>query len=281
MEKELGMKWFIFFTKIRPWLTIIFWIPLTLQIIENPSIYLKNPISAIICIGTYIQGILGILLTVYSNNKNEQLYRLLHGILIYEVSFSSFQFAVQNSTENLLETLILFFLCLLVYFLVWYKPNIIYFKKRLSIQKSITPETLILKKQNDNSNRLLLNILITMSFITIILCCINIVQFFYINNVISNEVVDENTTTEYENTENSIGTITEDGVFIPNTEQLSPPSYYVDEDGTLYELLQDSSSSSTNPLEESTIISIGISLAIICFQIIMLIILINICKHTN
>lgn len=136
----LGMKWFIFFTRIIPVFAIVFAITSDLMDFKYVSFLLNYEVfglytilNTIYVISFIINIVIQIVLFIKSNKKNEKLLRFIRFVLIYNIFFVSFSWLFQSiySETGLLSMIITEIILIPVISLIWYYPNMKYFKKRL------------------------------------------------------------------------------------------------------------------------------------------------------
>ena len=135
-EKELGMGWFKFFTKWRPWITFSF----TILLVINATgyyhdVYLGNIFGIISFIGSIVETIFGLILFFKVKNNNDNIFNLIKGILAFEVGFFTYQVIIGNSYEDITHLTIMSIITAVIYYFLWYKTNMKYFDKRLNVKK--------------------------------------------------------------------------------------------------------------------------------------------------
>lgn len=130
MNKELGTKWFTFFTKVRPWIVCFFTLIALIEFAQYTGVYLSHVGLLISLLFTIIQAGLSIGTAIKAEEDYASFVRFVRGVLIFEVISMAYRFGVEKYYEEGAD-LIYFLVAIAIFFLVWYLPNMKYFKKRL------------------------------------------------------------------------------------------------------------------------------------------------------
>ena len=155
-DKELGMKWFKFFTKIRSWISIVIYVLLAFSITMQLVEYLKFGsikdvyVITIFQIVSYAVSAVIYLILVIKTDKYEKailggnsLFKYVKAILIYEVAYMIVCWIISKYSEGADNSMIIItsIMCFLIEYFVWYRLNIKYFKRRLlnNMITNITP----------------------------------------------------------------------------------------------------------------------------------------------
>ena len=138
----LGMKWYTFYTKVRPWILLVVFllsIPtygeslVTLMDISlvGTSVAIPVVIYVIADVAYIIANI--VLLFKTREESQEMLFAFIRGLLIFELFFFSYTSMLTSSlnSQNIATCLFVLLFNLLLFYFVWYRLNIKYFKKRL------------------------------------------------------------------------------------------------------------------------------------------------------
>lgn len=131
MNKELGTKWFVFYTKFRPWFVGIMELATITVFLRNIEVYINNFGLLVVFILSIIEAGLAILVAMKSKGDYQLFVSFINGVLAFEVICFSYQFAIQQyyvKGDGFLTTLLI---GLVVSYLFWYRPNMKYFKRRL------------------------------------------------------------------------------------------------------------------------------------------------------
>ncbi len=127
-------KWFIFFSKVRPWLVIIFGFKSYFDILNRVTHDITLWSLLFFLSVTLIHYFLCIMVFTLSSSKYNVFYNYVKKFLIFEVFSYSYQAGFRQYTTNpdYGYAFTTFFLGLLIFSLIWYLPNYIYFKKRVT-----------------------------------------------------------------------------------------------------------------------------------------------------
>ena len=136
MEEKLGMGWFEFFTKWRPWIMFSFTILLVINAMGYyHDVYLGNIFGLISFIGSIVETILNLNLFFKVKKSNKNILDLIKAILICDVVFSTYQVIIGNTYEDITHLAIMTTIIAIASYFLWYKTNIQYFDKRLNLKK--------------------------------------------------------------------------------------------------------------------------------------------------
>ena len=122
MNKQPGMKWFTFYTKVRPWCSVV----TALLLILSTREYMNNWYLLLAFLGQFAQATLGIIVWVKSSGDYGNFVRFVDGVLFFETIYIAYCVSI---TEYGFSEIVFLFLTFISYF-IWYRPNIKYFKKR-------------------------------------------------------------------------------------------------------------------------------------------------------
>ena len=131
MNRQLGTKWFTFFTKVRPWFGCLSGFSVIADFMQYQEIYTSHWWLMVYLFIALFQCVLEIAVFVKSFGDYEKFVRFVKGVLIFEVisiTYSSVMKWYLNE-GSLIASIIIF---ILMYF-VWYRLNIKYFKKRINV----------------------------------------------------------------------------------------------------------------------------------------------------
>jgi len=161
-ENNLGMKWYNFIVKVRPWIVLAFTSLIfvgTLNSISallnyqvwGPVLFTLNLISIISYVGN---AAVQMMLFVSAKKKDKNLLGKIRFVLIFDICYIMYDTLMRNiyigSEVNYIVVNLLVVLAL-GYF-IWYKLNIKYFKKRLNID-SCKEEGKVLNKNAIKSEK--------------------------------------------------------------------------------------------------------------------------------
>ena len=136
MSEKIGMKWFNFFTKWRPWISFVFTLLIIINLMgytEYRMAYFGNIFLFIGLIGTFINTILGLILFFRVKKQKANNFNFIKRILIFETIFMSYQSAISSNSQTIDELIVMGIIMLLITYFVYYKNSVKYFYKREEI----------------------------------------------------------------------------------------------------------------------------------------------------
>ncbi len=136
MNKQLGTKWFTFYTKVRPWFICVATLSAVVDFAQYVDVYVGNWWLLLSFIATVTHPILSIIVMVKSSKDYIDFVRFVKGVLLFEVIDMSFQQGVQQYIKNDFDiepAVVTALLMLLISYFVWYRLNVKYFEKRAVI----------------------------------------------------------------------------------------------------------------------------------------------------
>lgn len=136
MNPKMGKKWFIFYAKVRPVLSVLMILPTFFIIAQNLNVYLEHIGLIISVLASIAAGILSIIVAVKSNDDYEEFVLFVNEVLIFEIFNMGYQAAAQQYYQNGYDiaTCAIIGLIILVFsYFAWYRPNIKYFRRRLIV----------------------------------------------------------------------------------------------------------------------------------------------------
>ena len=134
MNQKLGTKWFTFFTKVRPILTCIMFITTIADFIQYTDLYSEYWWLFLSFLISIVNVILSIITFAKSMGDYVKFVNFIKGNLIFEIISMAYQQGVQqyiNSNFNFEIAALGFAVCILLYYFVWYRLNMKFFKKRI------------------------------------------------------------------------------------------------------------------------------------------------------
>lgn len=141
--KPLGMKWYTFFVKIRPWIVIVFSVLFLLSYIETIPLLLDVEIFGIsyllYIVGYFAEVVLHVILLKKTNTTKAELLEWIKLILIFETCYFSYGYAMQQYDQGaeMGFTMIVAIIALALGYFIWYRCNMKYFEKRLAEDKTL------------------------------------------------------------------------------------------------------------------------------------------------
>lgn len=136
MNKQLGTKWFTFYTKVRPWLACLAVFSTLSDFLQYPDVYISRWWLLLFLLGAVAQPILCIIVFAKSQGDYEDFVRFVKGVLIFETINIAYSQAVQqyvNNDSDIGVALVVGVIILLLSYFIWYRLNMKYFKKRINV----------------------------------------------------------------------------------------------------------------------------------------------------
>lgn len=145
MNRELGTKWFTFYTKVRPWICCISALTTILDFFKYPGIYIGNSWLLIYFLTVIAQVVLSIMVAIKSDDRYFDFVCFVKGVLVFDVIGAAYGQGVEQYINDGLvlepEAVGIFVTTLLFNYFVWYRLNVKYFEKRLILlTDNIVPE---------------------------------------------------------------------------------------------------------------------------------------------
>ena len=134
MNKQLGTKWFTFYTKVRPWISCLFSLTTITDFIQYQEVYTSYWWMMVYFLVALAQPVLGVIVFVKSQGDYEDFVRFVQGVLLFETIGFSYQQAVNQYIQNEADigiALVVGIIMLLLEYFIWYRLNMKYFKKRI------------------------------------------------------------------------------------------------------------------------------------------------------
>lgn len=122
MNRQLGTKWFTFYTKVRPWFSVVGALLLAL----NARVYMNDWYLLLDFIGAVVNAVLAVIVWVKSSGDYGEFVTFVEGVLIFECISMAYSASIDEYGLNEFT----FLVCILLSYFVWYRLNIKYFKKR-------------------------------------------------------------------------------------------------------------------------------------------------------
>lgn len=134
MNQQYGTKWFTFYTKVRPWLTLVFWPRVLDGLIQYPMAYLRDfwlLLSLLLSIATTVLSFI-----VRSKSKGDyvEFVQFVKKILLVETIAIAYQQGLNyylNGHFRIGDAFAVFAGCFLILYFLWYRLNVKYFEKRI------------------------------------------------------------------------------------------------------------------------------------------------------
>lgn len=139
---HLGTKWFTFYTKIRPWLACLMFLPVLVDFVEYSATYLSLWWLLLSFAASVTQCVLSVMVFIKSRGDYVEFVRFVKNVLLFETIAIPYQQGVQQYVNNNFDigiALVVFVIILILSFFLWYRLNIKYFEKRINVITS-TPQ---------------------------------------------------------------------------------------------------------------------------------------------
>lgn len=137
-NRQLGMKWFVFYTKFRPWLACILSLTVITDFLQYTKVYLNYWWMFLYFLASIVQPILAIIVFVKSKGNYEEFVRFVNGVLIYETVNMAYSMGVQAYIKyfDIGTALVSSLITSVAGYFLWYRLNIKYFRKRIPREES-------------------------------------------------------------------------------------------------------------------------------------------------
>ena len=136
LNRQMGLKWFNFFTKVRPVLAFIGCLFVIISVSMDPQLYLGNFFMLLYVLGYIVQCVL-IEITMIKAKEEDygDFIAFVKKALIYDIIY----IAYANGTNyyynyGWIYALIIALNVLIVYYFLWYRLNVKYFEKRMIVE---------------------------------------------------------------------------------------------------------------------------------------------------
>ncbi len=141
MNRNLGTKWFMFYTKVKPWLHFFFIFGSIGEFAEYTDLYMQYWWLTLSFVFKILHSILCIAVFIKSRGRYIDFVPFVKVVLFFETISFAYQQAVTQYISNLFETetaINSFMVLFVIYFLLWYILNVNYFNKRINYGASDT-----------------------------------------------------------------------------------------------------------------------------------------------
>ena len=134
MNTQLGIKWFVFYTKVRPWLAVLVGLATLVDFFRYIDVYITNWWLLLSFCATVAQVVLSIFVWIKSKGDYLDFVHFVKIALIFETITLPYQQIVQQYVKNdfeIVSLIISFAVCIVLAYLLWYQLNIKYFERRI------------------------------------------------------------------------------------------------------------------------------------------------------
>lgn len=136
MNRQLGTKWFTFYTKVRPWFACIAALSVVGDFMQYQEVYTSYWWMMVYFLAALVQPVLCIIVFVKSQGDYEDFVRFVNGVLLFDTINMAYGQAVQQYIQNEFDigvALIIGVIILVLGYFFWYRLNMKYFKKRINV----------------------------------------------------------------------------------------------------------------------------------------------------
>lgn len=136
MNRQLGTKWFTFYTKVRPWFACLAIFSVIVDFMQYTDTYLNNWWLLLYFILAIIHPILSVIIAIKSEGDYADFVSFVKHVLLFEIFYISYQQGVREYIENELKigsALAIFVVIIVIAYFLWYRLNVKYFEKRINI----------------------------------------------------------------------------------------------------------------------------------------------------
>ena len=134
MDTSRGTAWVTFYTKVRPWLVCITALTVVVDFFQYFDVYISRWWMLLYLVGVIVQVVLVIMVFSKSRGDYRKFFQFVNGVLIFETVQMVYNMGIQTYVQSQFEmgqTLLSVVIASLMSFFIWYRLNIIYFRKRL------------------------------------------------------------------------------------------------------------------------------------------------------
>lgn len=138
-NKQLGTKWFTYYTKVRPWFACLAALSVVSDFAQYTDAYLGNLWLLLYFLAAMAQPVLSVIVFVKSKEDYVDLVRFVKKVLLFEILNIAYQQGVQqyiNYGFQFGAAAITFVVIFVIGYFAWYRLNVKYFEKRIGIMTS-------------------------------------------------------------------------------------------------------------------------------------------------
>ena len=151
MNPQMGKKWFIFYSKVRPWFVLLSTITLLISFIRDPITFANSAALLSVILSSILQTCLAYRVAIWSRRDYGTFVSVVEDVLFFETIIIPYQTAVLQHYQNgntLDVTIVVGIILLILTYLLWYRLNIKYFHKRLFALPNVTPISVVQEKSS-------------------------------------------------------------------------------------------------------------------------------------
>ena len=144
MNRQLGTKWFTFYTKVRPQFALVAVFSAISDFISYTDVYASNIWLILYLAGAIAQPILCLLVFAKSNGDYVEFVRFVKGVLLFEAINMSYAqgLLLYVTIQDFVYAYLWFAIMFVISFFLWYRLNVKYFKKRIVTIPNYTVNTM-------------------------------------------------------------------------------------------------------------------------------------------
>ncbi len=133
MNKQLGTKWFIFYTKIRPWLVFFGSLKIVVDFCQYTDVYLSTWWTLLYFVINMATTVVAILVLAKSKGDYGNFVQFVKGALLFEVIALAYTGGAEEYLEEfeIGSALAVSIVILVLGYFLWYRLNMKYFEKRI------------------------------------------------------------------------------------------------------------------------------------------------------
>ena len=131
MNTSLGIKWFVFYAMIRPWLSCLAALFSFAYFIQFPETYTTNPGLLISVFVRIVEAVLCVITFIKANDYYGDFVKLVRFVLIFEAIAGVYHIGAERFYLEGINSAISASVFPIVVGYFWYRLNMEYFKKRL------------------------------------------------------------------------------------------------------------------------------------------------------
>lgn len=134
MNRNLGTKWFTFYTKVRPWFACLATLSVVFDFLQYAEVYTSYLWMMLYFATSVTQAILAVMVFTKSFGDYIDFVGFVKKVLLFETISVAYDQGVQQYIQNGFEFGVAFIIALIIFvilYFVWYRLNVKYFNKRI------------------------------------------------------------------------------------------------------------------------------------------------------
>lgn len=137
MNRTLGTKWFTFYTKVRPCVACLATLGVVVNFLTYTEIYLQFWWIMVQFVLSILLAVLSVLVFIKSRGNYIKFVEFVEQFLLIEILAYTYSSAINQYIKygrDLVYTFIFAAVNLLLSYLLWYRLNVKYFRKRIAVR---------------------------------------------------------------------------------------------------------------------------------------------------